>query len=91
MAHRSETHAGDYDVNEMVRTHYPVKKLPKDLRAGFPGTATVTIILKEDIEGSSDLKRAALVAGMRKSCFVGSEQQDDPVQRIRALRDEWDE
>jgi hypothetical protein len=78
-------------VNKMVRTHYPVEKLPEDLRLGFSENGTVTIILKEEDSANSDISRAALVEAMQKSRWVNPGPEDDPVKRIRALRDEWDD
>jgi hypothetical protein len=78
-------------VNKIVRTHYPIEKLPEDLRLGLSENGTVTIILKEDGSVKSDMSRAALVEAMQTSRWVNPGPEDDPVKRIRALRDEWDD
>jgi hypothetical protein len=82
---------GDFDVNKIVRTHYPVEKLPEDLRFGFSGSKTVTIIVKDDDPTDSDSDRDAIVEAMLKARDIRPELSDDPVKRIRALRDEWDD
>jgi len=82
---------GDFDVNKIVRTHYPVEKLPEDLRFGFSGSETVTIIVKDDDPTDSDSDRDAIVEAMLKARDIRPELSDDPVKRIRALRDEWDD
>jgi hypothetical protein len=78
-------------VNKIVRTHYPVEKLPEDLRFGFSGSETVTIIVKDDDPTDSDSDRDAIVEAMLKARDIRPELSDDPVKRIRALRDEWDD
>ncbi|MCA3563396.1 MAG: hypothetical protein IOC90_00270 [Methylocystis sp.] len=78
-------------MNKIVRTHYPVEKLPEDLRFGFSGSETVTIIVKDDDPTDSDSDRDAIVEAMLKARDIRPELSDDPVKRIRALRDEWDD
>ncbi len=78
-------------MNKIDRTHYPVEKLPEDLRFGFSGSETVTIIVKDDDPTDSDSDRDAIVEAMLKARDIRPELSDDPVKRIRALRDEWDD
>ncbi len=35
-------------MNKIVFEHYPAAKLPEDLRAGLPETATVRVIVEEE-------------------------------------------
>jgi hypothetical protein len=79
-------------MNKIVRAHYPVELLPNDLRelAGSARTVTVTI----ETEGSHPVPQSAaeMLAEMkeaRDSLSVSPE--DDPVGRIRKLRDEWED
>jgi hypothetical protein len=50
-------------MNRIVKRHYPVEKLPEDLRVGFDPTSRVTVTLVQD--GSSDL--TALLEAMDAS------------------------
>lgn len=77
-------------MNKITREHYPASKLPEDLREGVaPGsTVTVTVTVEGD-QDSATRKRALvdLLAEARRARPIG----DDPVARIRELRDEWDD
>ena len=64
--------------------HFPVDKLPEELRAGFEAGSTVTITVEPDPEAPS-LKSVMDLFGK-----VGRA-HDDPVADIRKLRDEWDD
>lgn len=80
-------------MNKIVREHYPVEKLPEDLRQSLPPGATVRLTLEMDpSEHISALPagRAWLEDLMRRKAEVPVT-SDDPVQRIRQLRDEWDD
>lgn len=70
-------------MNKIVREHYPVEKLPEDLRQGLPPGQTVTVTVEEDAPPSRE-KLIALLERARK----GDPIADDPVERIRALRDD---
>lgn len=91
-------------MNKIVLEHYPVSKLPEDLRVGLSDAGTVKIVIEEDARQSnttasidpellyqkylSSLK--PLEAGETQS-FRGSVTIDEAVARIRTLRDEWDD
>jgi DNA-binding winged helix-turn-helix (wHTH) protein len=72
-------------MNRIVRDHYPISKLPEDLREGLPpdGEARVVIETKPPRRGYS----LAELLEIKKSIKPAT---DDPVERIRKLRDEWD-
>lgn len=72
-------------MNKIVRQRYPVEKLPEDLREGLPAGQTVTVTVEES-EPPSREKLMALLERARKADPI----PDDPVERIRALRDEDD-
>lgn len=77
-------------MNKITREHYPASKLPEDLREGVDPKSTVTVTVT--VEGAQDpaTRRRALVdllAEARRVRPIG----DDPVVRIRELRDEWDD
>lgn len=80
---------GVLPMNKIVREHYPVDQLPKDLRASFQPGATVTVIVQEDAvsQTMSGADTVAQLEALRNSIPVAD---DDPVERIRKLRDEWD-
>jgi hypothetical protein len=79
-------------MNKIVRAHYPVELLPNDLRelAGAARTVTVTI----ETEGSHPVLQstAEILAVMKESRdSLPVSHEDDPVGRIRKLRDEWED
>lgn len=75
-------------MNRIVREHYPVEKLPEDLRAGLDPTETVRVVV-EGTPGpdTSEARLRELLDLARRAQPIG----DDPVERIRKLRDEWDD
>ena len=90
-------------MNKIVRDHYPVDKLPEDLREGFTAHATVRIVL-ESVEPSAVRLPASLADEKPMSAseatqfiqrFKATHHSDmspeDAVERIRKLRDEWED
>lgn len=90
-------------MNKIVREHYPASKLPEDLREGIPEGAevVVTVEIREPRtypgfppEPERKPKTAKETWGdtlrAHKESSDFREATDDPVERIRALRDEWD-
>lgn len=84
-------------MNKIVREHYPVERLPEDLRLLVGAAQSVKIEITEDTDmPRAPLTRDQAVALMRESqrehaargTSVSSEQA---VRRIRELRDEWDD
>lgn len=77
-------------MNVIVRRHYPVEKLPADLRDELlPGTAEVTVTVEQEevlraAQGSAHFSR---FFGLQRTHFRSS---DEIVAHVRALRDEWD-
>lgn len=88
-------------MNKIVREHYPVSKLPEDLREGMDETARVTVIVEEDhkpimrlqMQERRPLDVDDLLEAIREYQALGrpSVDPDEPVRRIRELRDEWDD
>ncbi|WP_153483692.1 hypothetical protein [Segnochrobactrum spirostomi] len=75
-------------MTRVVRTAYPVSRLPEDLRDGLPDGAVVHIT----IETESDAKAQPLASF---SSLIGAlppihGATEDAVAAVRALRDEWD-
>lgn len=100
-------------MNKIVMEHYPVEKLPEDLRVGLPdtGSARVTVeVTTEKPEEENSLrvffglpKEDAVIdvqANLRKllddmrdnpAAYQGNTTLEEAVQRIRELRDEWED
>jgi hypothetical protein len=90
-------------MNKIVRERYPVEKLPEDLRSLLDPSLPVTLVLEQAARlhdlGKSDREFQRRVReeaeGMPLTGIVEEMQDrrvfsDDPVERIRALRSEWD-
>lgn len=79
-------------MNRIVREHYPADRLPSDLREGLGAEPFVKVTIEQRTDDQSSEPRPtfgelfALLEKARKESPIG----DDPVARIRALRDEWD-
>ena len=90
-------------MNKIVREHYPVEKLPEDLRRLVPGVAEVTIeVTVEDEDGEDEANSAspltpedamAMMREMQRHVAARGESvtESEAVKRVRELRDEWDE
>jgi len=77
-------------MNKVIREHYPASKLPEDLREGVDPGSTVTVTVTVEESSDSENRRRSLVKLLktaRRAPPIG----DDPVARIRELRDEWDD
>jgi hypothetical protein len=75
-------------MNKIVREHYPVSSLPDDLREGLRPDSKVRVVIEEIApvsEHSQTLRE--LIANARHLMPIG----DDSVERIRKLRNEWDD
>jgi len=91
----------EHHVNKIVRQHYPVEKLPEDLRAGLPAGRTVTVTLESEAVPRTDSFDAQVADMLRNPkpmtfkeirALVGARNvsPDAATARSRALRDEWD-
>ncbi|MBB3773611.1 hypothetical protein FHS55_004253 [Angulomicrobium tetraedrale] len=85
-------------MNKIVREHYPVEKLPEDLREGIEGTHVRVTLVTEVVPGSeADDRIDAILRNpqpmtieqARASVGRRGTTTDEAVARIRALRDEW--
>lgn len=78
-------------MNRIVREHYPVERLPIDLRE-IAGTAkTVTVTIETEATASDQKDAAEVLADMKRARDrLSVTPESDPVGRIRQLRDEWD-
>lgn len=89
-------------MNRIVREHYPVEKLPEDLRAGLPAGQTVTVTVeKEETQPAADWLPETVLEALRHPkpmtldearALIGPRNvsPNEAVERIRNLRDEWD-
>lgn len=86
-------------MNKIVREHYPVEKLPEDLRVHFPNAVSVTVeVAEENVVLQAPASRplsvqeaAELIRGNLGRSRQISRSADDAVAEVRALRDEWDD
>jgi len=82
-------------MNRIVREHYPVEKLPEDLREGIPAGQQVTVVVEigGEISGSEYLKPPERVLtldemfAMRRPPFRTSEEINETLRRDR---DGWE-
>jgi hypothetical protein len=78
-------------MNRIVREHYPVSKLPEELREGLEPGASVTVTVEEEVRKApsvEEMRRQFLE--VRKS-LKHKVTVEEAVARIRELRDEWDD
>ena len=85
-------------MNRLVRDHYPVARLPEDLRVGFEGDAVVRVTIDiEDHSSPSARTPASDAASATPGLFSSLKQfrcrnfdSDQAVDDyVRGLRDEW--
>jgi hypothetical protein len=87
-------------MNKIVREHYPVERLPEDLRQGLPAGQTVTITVEEEAHDPDSfdrkvediLKNPQPMTVREVRALVGSRDvtPGEAVARVRTLRDEWE-
>lgn len=87
-------------MNKIVREHYPVEKLPEDLRklvSGDSVTIELTIENEDDDEDKTPPltteEAVALMRQMQREAAASGRTvtSEEAVRRIRELRDEWDD
>lgn len=82
-------------MNKIIRENYPAAKLPDDLREGLEPGATVRVIVetretnKMPRRSLAELKK--LVDDLKSRPGFKPAAAHEAVQRIRDLRDEWDD
>lgn len=75
-------------MNKIVREHYPVEKLPEDLREGIEGThVRVTVVPEGE---SAPRKKPLTYAEIRARVKPTGVTVEEAVRRIRELRDDLD-
>lgn len=74
-------------MNRIVKQHYPVSKLPADLREGLDPSADV-IVTVEEVERPEKVMTIEEIFAARRPPFLSREQID---REIREQRDGWDD
>ncbi|UOK69332.1 hypothetical protein [Ancylobacter polymorphus] len=77
-------------MNKIVREHYPVEKLPEDLREGLEATHVRVTVVPEEKSGTFR-KKPLTYADIRARVKPTGVTVEEAVRRIRELRDEWDD
>ena len=79
-------------MNRIVIEHYPVEKLPEDIRRAVGPAESVTVTVEADrASGMSADELVALLRREKAKPGFRSVSMEEAVARIRALRDEWDD
>jgi hypothetical protein len=78
------------DVNRIVRERYPVDRLPDDLRQDLGLAITATVVISPEETTSRVRARSVAIAALLEHRKTLQPTPDDAVDRVRALRDEWD-
>lgn len=79
-------------MNKIIREHYPVSRLPEDLRHTFPKDATVRIIVESEERAprKSFAQIRKEIDNAKQAGAYSSTSAAEARNQIRALRDEWD-
>ena len=79
-------------MNKIVREHYPVDRLPKDLQGELGDARLVTVTIERERApiGKDDLVRQLREEKARMKPGEGVS-MEEAVARVRTLRDEWDD
>lgn len=75
-------------MNKIVREHYPVEKLPEDLREGIEGTHVRVTIIREEPTTERTGKKPLTYEDIRSRVKPRGTTTEEAVRRIRELRDE---
>lgn len=76
-------------MNKIVREHYPVDRLPEDLREGIEGPYVRVTIDRENVSSAS--KKLLTYEDIRARVKPRGTTTEEAVKRIRELRDEWED
>jgi len=72
-------------VNKIVKEHYPISKLPEDLRTGLDPDAEARVVV-EQVKKPKKVMTLEEMFAARRTVFNSPE---EVVQHVRSLRDEW--
>jgi hypothetical protein len=76
------------EMKKIVTEHYPVEKLPEELRAGIEGGQVVRVTVETEVAVSQLSARS-----LRSFLGIAPGRYGDPdeiVEEVRRLRDEWE-
>jgi hypothetical protein len=74
------------ETKKIVVDHYPVERLPQELRAGLEAGQIVTVTV-EGAEEAATAPALATYVGTAKGAYTTPE---DALAHIRRMRDEWE-
>ncbi len=72
------------DTDKIVTPHYPVEKLPDELRRGIESGRMVRVTVEPESQGDSPRRSLRSYFGAGKGCYS----EEEAVSFIRRLRDE---
>ena len=81
-------------MNVIVKKHYPVEKLPSDLREGLPLAGEVTVTIRGENSVRQPMTKEEVMAMLRAAQEANRGRgitPEDAAAQIRTLRDEWDD
>ena len=86
-------------MNKFVREHYPVEKLPDDLRPDLPDGTSVTVEIKEEPayqwaptpKPMTAKETAELIRKIHEGRTDKGRSAEEIAAEVRSLRDEWDD
>jgi hypothetical protein len=76
------------ETKKIVTEHYPVEKLPEELRQGIEGGQVVRVTVETEVPASQPNTRS-----LRSFLGIAPGRYGDPdeiVDEVRRLRDEWE-
>lgn len=77
-------------MNKIVRENYPVDRLPEDLRRNLPMSGTVRVVI-ESPSVTADPEVSEWFASIIAKRDNVPASPEDPVDRVRRQRDEWND
>ena len=80
-------------MNKIVVEHYPVSRLPDDLRDGLESGGSVTVTIESDSrsKGPTHAEFMAQLDALSNDTTHPKITAEDATRRVRELRDEWDD
>lgn len=75
-------------MNKIVREHYPVERLPEDLREGIEGTHVRVTVIREEATTAGAGNKPLTYEDIRARIKPRGTTTEEAVKRIRELRDE---
>lgn len=75
-------------MNRIIRDHYPIERLPEDLRRELPARGRVSVAITLETDEPTDASgHFSRFKSRRRTGFASAEAIDA---HLAALRDEWD-